>query len=88
MEIMQSILGLTQKMIALNCCLLLTMMQTVYHQVIAQHQGVDMVRHLLVEHQRTFLMIYNKRNFDIMLMLLFMMEGWYFPRNKVKCNLS
>lgn len=57
---MQSILGLTLKVIVLNCCQLLTMMPIVYRQVITQRQGMEY--RLLVEHQRTFLMIYNKRN--------------------------
>ena len=57
---MPSILGLTLKVIVLNCCRLPTMMPIVYRQVITQPLAMEY--HPLVEHQRTFLMTYNTRN--------------------------
>ena len=57
---MQSILGLTLKVIVLSCCRLQTMMLIVYRQVIMQPLGMEY--HPPVEHQRTFLMTYNTKN--------------------------
>ena len=57
---MQSILGLTLKVIVLSCCRLQTMMLIVYRQVIMQPLGMEY--HPPVEHQRTFLTTYNTKN--------------------------